>query len=71
MMIFSLGHLIPSARNGAQIETGQWVRSMHEPFCGGLIDRLRDAAAVVRGEAFAVRWPKDGEFERALTESGR
>jgi hypothetical protein len=44
------------------------VRAMHEPFYGGLFDRMRDAWAVLRGpeHAVAVRWPKHGEFEQAI-----
>jgi len=43
-----------------------WVRAVPEPFCGGLLDRLRDALAIIRGKAFAVQWPAPGELERAL-----
>jgi hypothetical protein len=64
-MIYTLRDLIPHSNVGTQLSTGQWVRAMHEPFCGGLFDRLRDAAAIVRGEAFAVRWPSGGDFEAA------
>lgn len=52
--------------SAARCRLGQWVRAMHEPFRGGLLDRLRDAVAVLSGRAFAVRWPRDGEFEQAL-----
>jgi hypothetical protein len=65
-MIFTLRDLIPHSDNGTQIATGQWVRAMHLPFSGGLFDRLRDARAVFKGQAVAVRWPKHGEFEQAL-----
>jgi hypothetical protein len=66
-MIFTLKNLIPDAGCGAALPDARWVRSMHEPFRGGFLDRLRDARAVLRGrDVFAVRWPKDGEFEDAL-----
>jgi hypothetical protein len=65
-MIFTLRHLIPHSDSGTQIATGQWVRAMHEPFRGGLFDRMRDAAAIIRGDAVAVKWPKHGEFEQAI-----
>ena len=44
-----------------------WVRAVPEPFYGGLFDRIRDAWSVVRGETFAIYWPKAGELEDALT----
>jgi hypothetical protein len=65
-VIFRLNDLIPSSDCTTQIETGQWVRAMHIPFRGGLLDRLHDALAVFRGEAYAVRWPNHGEFEQAM-----
>jgi hypothetical protein len=68
-MIFHLRNLIPQEGVSAQIETGQWVRAMHEPFYGGFRDRLNDAREVLLGRAFAVRWPKHGEFEQAIAMS--
>jgi hypothetical protein len=69
-MILTVGELIPHADVGAEVSPGRWVRAMHEPFRGGLFDRLRDAAAVLKGrDVFAVRWPKPGEFEDALRAS--
>lgn len=65
-MICRLRDLIPAACIGTQIATGQYVRAMHEPFYGGIFDRARDALAVFRGEAVAVRWPTSGEFEQAM-----
>ena len=67
-MIFALRDLIPSSQAGTQIATGQWVRAMHLPFYDGLIERFRNAWAVLKGPhcAVAVRWPKDGEFEQAI-----
>ena len=43
-----------------------WVRSVPEPFHGGVIDRCRDAWAVATGRAYAVKWPTGGELEDAL-----
>lgn len=43
-----------------------WVRAVPLPFFGGLVDRFRDAWAVIRGDAFAVRWPEPGDLEVAL-----
>lgn len=69
-MILSVANLIPDAAVGAEVSPGRWVRAMHEPFRGGLLDRLRDAAAVLKGrDVFAVRWPKHGEFEEAMRAS--
>lgn len=65
-MIYKLRDLIPSEMTSTQIETGQWVRTMHLPFYGGLLDRLHDAYIVLLGRAVAVRWPKHGEFEQAI-----
>jgi hypothetical protein len=51
-----------------------WVRAVPLPFYGGILDRLRDAWAVLRGKAYAVRWPQPGELEIALEgarEAGR
>lgn len=67
-MIHRLRHMIGSAQCGQSHPTMGYVRAVPCPFYGGLFDRLRDAAAVVRGNAFAVRWPKGGELEMALCE---
>jgi hypothetical protein len=72
-MIFQLRDLIPSAQIGTPGPFGKYVRAMHEPFHGGLLDRMRDAWAVLKGpsHAVAVRWPKHGEFEQAIANSRR
>jgi hypothetical protein len=70
-MIHQLRDLIPHEGCSTQIPTGQWVRAMHEPFYGGLLDRLNDALAIIKGKAFAVKWPKHGEFEQAIIRSER
>ncbi len=46
--------------------TGPWVRAVPIPLTGGLLARLSDAWAVLRGRAHAVAWPKPGELEEAL-----
>ena len=67
-MIFTLRDLIPHSQAMTYSLTGQWVRAMHLPFYDGLIERFRNAWAVLKGPhcAVAVRWPKDGEFEQAM-----
>jgi len=70
-MIFTLRDLIPHSSNAAQLPTGQWVRAMHLPFSGGLLDRFRDARAVFSGTAVAVKWPTDGEYEQAIALADR
>lgn len=65
-MIHNLRHMIGSPEVGESHPTRGYVRAVPCPFYGGLLDRLRDAAAVVKGSAFAVRWPKGGELEHAL-----
>jgi len=44
-----------------------WVRAVPEPFYGGLLDRIRDAWSVIKGETFAIYWPKAGELEDAIS----
>jgi hypothetical protein len=66
-MIMCLGDLIPNQNVQTQNAAGLWVRAVHEPFRGGLFDRIRDALAVLRGaDVFAVRWPQTGEWERIM-----
>lgn len=43
-----------------------WVRAVPLPFYTGVLGRIRDAWAVVRGDAYAVRWPEPGELEDAM-----
>jgi hypothetical protein len=65
-MIFRIRDLLPSPNASTQIGTGQWVCAMHEPFYDGLIERFRNAWAVIKGDAVTVYWPKNGEFEQAM-----
>lgn len=73
-MIHSLHHMIgsPQCATAVRVSLGNgivreaWVRSVPLPFFGGLFDRLRDAWAVIRGDAYAVRWPEPGDLEVAL-----
>jgi hypothetical protein len=74
-MIHSLHHMIgsPNCSTGPiRVDLGNgdvreaWVRAVPLPFFGGLFDRIRDAWAVIKGEAYAVRWPEPGDLEVAL-----
>lgn len=65
-MIHRLGHMICPPGIEAGLPDGRWVRAVPEPFYGGIIDRMRDAWAVLCGEAYAVQWPKAGDLEDAL-----
>lgn len=65
-MIHRLASMIGSKDTSTPIAGGRYVRAVPMPFFGGLFDRLRDAGAVVRGDAFAVHWPAAGELEAAL-----
>jgi len=67
-MIHRLGRMIGSPQVGCRLPNGLYVRAVPEPFFGGLFDRLRDAAAIIRGDAYAVRWPEAGELEAALAD---
>lgn len=60
-MIHRLGSMIGS--RGVSTPLG---RAVPLPFYDGFLGRLRDAWAVLRGRAFAVRWPVSGELEEAL-----
>lgn len=66
-MIFQLRDLIPSDVCWTENSIGLQVRAMHLPFRDGLLYRLRDAWEVICERAVAVRWPKDGEYEMALS----
>lgn len=70
-MIHRLHHMIGSRQVGQSHPLMGYVRAVPSPFYGGLLDRLRDAIAVVRGDAFAVKWPEGGELEKALGEERR
>jgi hypothetical protein len=65
-MIHQLRDMVsgPGAQTG--LPGGRWVRAVPLPFYGGLFDRCRDAWAVIRGNAYAVRWPEAGELEDAI-----
>lgn len=68
-MVHKLDSLIGSPDVRACVEVPgdgrYWVRAVPLPFYGGLFDRLNDAWAVIKGNAYAVRWPEPGEFEQA------
>lgn len=69
-MIHSINHMIGGANTSTTARTFDgkevWVRSVPLPFFGGLLDRMRDAWWVLTGRAYAVRWPRPGDLERAL-----
>lgn len=65
-MIQRLASMVAPEGVQAGLPDGRWVRAVPEPFHGGLIDRARDAWAVLRGDVYAVRWPTPGELEQAM-----
>ena len=65
-MIHHLSSMIGPSHTGCSHPTLGWVRAVPCPFYGGLLDRLRDAWALLRGNAYAIRWPVSGELEAAL-----
>jgi len=46
---------------------GRWSRAIPVPFYGGY---LQAAWAVLQGRAVAVRYPRSGELEQALQDTG-
>lgn len=66
--IYTLKDLIPHEGGGTQLADGRWVRAMHLPFFFGVFPRLKQAWAVFREHAVAVKWPVHGEFEDAVPE---
>jgi len=69
-MIYSLRSLIASPDVQTQTPEGLWVSSVPLPFYPGRFDRCRDAWAVFRQRAVAVRYPRAGELEVALHDQG-
>lgn len=65
-MIHSIHQMIGRADTQARLPSGVWARAVPIPFVGGIIDRARDAWAILIADAFAVRWPRLGELEVAL-----
>ena len=61
--IHTLADLIGGKHISQQTPDGHWVRAVPVPYYGG---SLLAAWEVLRGRAFAVRWPKGGELEKAL-----
>lgn len=66
-MIHRLGHMIGDSNTLAGLADGRWVRAVPLPFSGGLFDRLRDCWAILREDAYAVKWPEASELEQALS----
>lgn len=69
-MIHKLRNMIGSNDTQAKTERG-WVWAVPLPFYGGLLDRIIDAIEVIKGNAFAVFWPRDGELEETLEQRVR
>lgn len=65
-MIQRLSDMVAGPGIQAGLPDGRWVRAVPSPFQGGLVDRCRDAWAVLSGRAYAIQWPKAGELEAAL-----
>jgi hypothetical protein len=67
--VYRLADMIGSVNVATLIETYGYVRAVPLPFQGGIICRLRGAVEVLRGNAYAVDWPKAGDLEKALDRS--
>ncbi len=63
----STQHKTPLVGECGMVTKTVWVRAVPEPFYGGIFDRIRDAWSVIRGETFAIYWPKAGELEDAMS----
>lgn len=68
--IFEIRDMVGDSRCRASIRwpTGAdaYVRAVPLPFYDGLFARLRAAWEIVAGRAYPVKWPKDGDIEKAL-----
>lgn len=69
-MIHQLRDMISGPGTQAQTPRG-WASAVPLPFYGGLLDRCRDAWAVLTTRAYAVRWPEPGELEDACWPNGK
>lgn len=67
-MIYTIRDLVGSSdcQSGPD-ERGRWSRSVPLPYYGGY---LSAAWSVLTGRAVAVRYPRNGELEQALHETG-
>lgn len=67
-MIYTIRSLVGSADCMTGPDgCGRWSRSVPLPYYGGYVSA---AWAVLRGRAVAVRYPKAGELEQALQDTG-
>lgn len=64
--LFELRDMIGFSGDQAGLPDGRWVRAVPAPFPFGLLGRLRQAWAVITGDAVAVTWPNAGDLEAAL-----
>jgi len=67
-MIMSLASMIAPEGVIQKLPNGGWARGVPMPYPGNLFERCADAIQIVMGRAYAVRWPKPGDLERALSE---
>lgn len=66
-MIYRIQYIIGGiGRVSAGLPDGRWVVAVPEQFCGGILDRVRDAVAVFTGRAVALKWPELGEIDEAI-----
>jgi hypothetical protein len=59
--MIELKHLI-----GSPDVTTEKGRAVPMPYKHGIIGRLKDATAVLKGNAHAIKWPESGDLEKAL-----
>ncbi len=59
--MIELKHLIGSADT-----TTEKGRAVPMPYASGLLARLKDAWAILKGNAYAIKWPEPGDLEKAL-----
>ena len=61
--IFSLTDMIGSPDVIGSSDGKKWFQSVPEPYHHGIGGRIVGAIAVLRGQAYPVRWPVLGEYE--------
>lgn len=66
-MIYTIRDLVGSADCQSSSDGLRWSRAVPLPYYGGY---LTAAWAVLCGRAVAVRYPKNGELEQALQDTG-
>lgn len=64
--IYHLRDMVGHVSVQTPIEIYGYVRAVPSPFRGGLVCRIRGAWAVIKGQAYAIEWPKAGDLEKAL-----